>query len=350
MESKVKTLSVRVKDKHVKELCRQARAVNFCWNYCNELSYRSIRERGKFLSGYDFQPYMKGSYKELNLHSATIKCVAEQYARSRNMRKKIRLKWRKSIGSKRSLGWVPVKGPTIKWKNGKVYFYGQYFDVWDSYGLSNYAFRAGSFSEDANGKWYLNIAVNIVPKKSSGTKSIGIDLGLKDGATLSTGKSLGPTTWYRNAEPKLKVAQRARKKKRVKAIHAKIKNRRKDALHKFSTQVVKESNAIFVGNVSSKTMLKKNNAKSVYDASWGILKTMLEYKCDHAGVVFKVINEAFTTQTCSACKNRTGPKGLEGLGIREWTCSSCGVNHDRDVNAAKNILALGHERLAGGIP
>ncbi len=61
------------------------------------------------------------------------------------------------------------------------------------------------------------------------------------------------------------------------------------------------------------------------------------------------VNEAYTTVTCSVCNNRTGPKGLEGLRIREWSCE-CGVTHDRDINAAKNILAVGHGRLAGGIP
>jgi transposase len=89
----------------------------------------------------------------------------------------------------------------------------------------------------------------------------------------------------------------------------------------------------------------------VYDAGWSQLKTMLKYKCDHAGIVFKVIDESYTTQACSSCGALPGsrPRGIAGLGIREWTCA-CGVTHDRDVNAAKNILAAGHGRLAEGIP
>jgi transposase len=78
---------------------------------------------------------------------------------------------------------------------------------------------------------------------------------------------------------------------------------------------------------------------------------MLEYKSQRAGIVFEVINESYTTQTCSCCGDRqSSPKGRAGLGIRAWTCVACGTSHDRDINAAKNILALGHERLAGGIP
>jgi putative transposase len=92
-------------------------------------------------------------------------------------------------------------------------------------------------------------------------------------------------------------------------------------------------------------------AKSVLDAGWHMLKTMLEYKSAGAGVVFEEIDEKYTTQTCSSCGDKPPerPKGIAGLGIREWTCGSCGEHHDRDINAAKNILALGHQRLAGGI-
>ena len=148
------------------------------------------------------------------------------------------------------------------------------------------------------------------------------------------------------------MAQRANNKQRVKAINAKIRNRRKDSLHKYSRKVVNDNAAIFVGNVKSLGLVKTKHAKSVLDAGWGSLKTMLEYKCDHANVVYIEINEAYTTQTCSCCGAITAnsPKGRAGLRIREWTCVECGSIHVRDVNAARNILALGHERLAVGIP
>jgi transposase len=91
-------------------------------------------------------------------------------------------------------------------------------------------------------------------------------------------------------------------------------------------------------------------AKSVLDAGWSTLKTMLEYKSAHAGIVFEEVNEAYTTQTCSCCGSRqNSPKGRTGLRIREWTCE-WGATHDRDINAAKNILAVGYDRLAVGSP
>lgn len=327
-----------------------SRAVNFVWNYINETSHRSIKERSVFLSAYDLHPLTKGAAKTLGLHSQTLQEVAREYVTRRRQFKKTRLNWRKSSGIRRSLGWIPFNTGASQWKNGQIYHNGHFFKVWDSYGLSEYPFRSGSFNEDTRGRWYANIVVSYKPKKSQGTKAIGIDLGCKESAVDSDGNRLVGRE-YRVLEAKLGIAQRAKNRKRVKAIHAKIANRRKDAQHKFSRRLVNENAAVFVGNVSSLNLAKTKMAKSVLDAGWGQFKTMLEYKCDHAGVVYEEVNESYTTQTCSSCGeiSLNSPKGRTGLGIREWPCE-CGVTHDRDKNAALNILALGHQRLAVGIP
>ena len=221
----------------------------------------------------------------------------------------------------------------------------------DSYGLSRFELRAGSFSEDSRGRWYFNVAVEVEVLPGQGASAVGIDLGLKECATTSDGDKL-QGRWFRELEPQLAAAQRARKKKRVKAIHAKIANRRKDAIHKFTTHLVKNNAAIFVGDVASAKLVKTKMAKSTLDAGWSTLKTMLEYKSHQAGIVFEVVSESYSTQTCSCCGAipASSPKGRAGLRIREWTCSDCGAEHDRDVNAARNILAAGHRRLAEGIP
>lgn len=344
-----KTLKVRIRDKHVKTLNSMAYSVNQVWNYCNELSYRAIRERGNFLSGYDLQNYTKGANKELGLNSATVQMIGHEYVTRRKQFKKAKLNWRKSGGVKRSLGWIPVRKDCISFKNGCVYHNRNYFKIWDSYGLSQYEFKNGSFNEDSRGRWYFNVVIKIPQEQSEGQFSVGIDLGCKEAATDSNGNKVKGRE-YRKLEQKLGIAQRARNKQRVKSIHAKIKNRRSDTLHKYSRKLVDNNAAIFVGNVNSLGLAKTKMAKSVLDAGWGILKTMLEYKCDHAGIVFEEVNEAYTTQTCSCCGSRqNSPKGRAGLGIREWTCE-CGATHDRDINAAKNILAVGHDRLAVGIP
>jgi putative transposase len=104
--------------------------------------------------------------------------------------------------------------------------------------------------------------------------------------------------------------------------------------------------------VNAKALAKTGMAKSVHDAAWSTFRTQLKYKALWHCVVFEEVDEAFSTQTCSCCGavSPGSPKGRAGLGIREWTCMECGKDHDLDTNAARNILARGHARLAGGIP
>ena len=122
---------------------------------------------------------------------------------------------------------------------------------------------------------------------------MGVDLGLKETATPSHGKALEAGRFYRDLASALGKAQRAYKKARVKAIHAKIKNRRKDALHKFSSVLVHNNAAIFVGDVSPSGLAKTKMAKSVLDAGWGMLKTQLAYKAIARSVVFEVVSESY---------------------------------------------------------
>lgn len=274
--------------------------------------------------------------------------------------KHAKLRWRVSGGAKRSLGWVPFKASAIRFRDGRVHYGKTAFRLWDSYRLGQYEIGSGSFSEDARGRWYFNVTVKIeVPADpihsvasilSREVPSVGIDLGLKELLATSDDIKVPAERFYRGLEPALAVASRAGHKRRVKAIHAKISNRRRDQLHKLSTQLVSRYGAIFVGNVNASSLVKTRMAKSVLDAGWSAFRTMLQYKCDDAGAWFDEVNEAYSTQTCSTCGARpeSRPKGIAGLGIREWTCA-CGAMHDRDINAARNILALGHERLAAGI-
>lgn len=353
----VRVLRLRIKDRHAEWLCDRASEANTVWNYCNELSRKVWERERRFLSGFDFWPFLKGVTKEgLGLPVQTVQEIAEQYAVKRRAARKTRLSWRKSRGARRSLGWLPFKVRTIRYKHGQVYYAGRWLSLWDSYGLDCYELRAGSFSEDARGRWYLNVTVNepdfVGPRPMPAQReSVGIDLGLKDLAALSSGEKVAAERFYRDLEPALAKAQRARKKGRARAIHAKIANRRLDQLQKLSTRLVREHRAIFVGNVNAQALTQTRLAKSVLDAGWSTLRTMLQYKCDRAGVWFEEVNEAFTTQTCSACGELPPqrPRGIAGLGIREWTCGHCATTHDRDVNAARNILAVGHGRLVAGI-
>ena len=146
-------------DRHTKVLREMATSVNQVWNYCNQLSHRSIRERGKFLSGYDLQNYTKGASKELGINSATIQMVGHQYVDSRKQHKKIKLRWRSSFGKKRSLGWIPFRHDCIKYEDGFIVHNRHKIKVWDSYGLEQYELGSGDFSEDARGRWYFNVTI-----------------------------------------------------------------------------------------------------------------------------------------------------------------------------------------------
>src|SRR5690554_1460449 len=137
MAKHTKTLKVRVKDKHRPLLNQMARSVNFVWNYVNELSHRSIKERGVFLSAYTIQKYTQGAHKELGLHSHTVQRVASEYVTRRKQFKKARLSWRRSGGVRRSLGWVPINTGMAKWKNGQVYYNGHYLTARTYYSIAS---------------------------------------------------------------------------------------------------------------------------------------------------------------------------------------------------------------------
>jgi len=346
------TLRLRLKDRHAAFLRAQAREVNFVWNYSNELGLKMLERDNRFCTAFDLHKYTAGATKAgLTLHSQTVQAVNEELVRRRAQFKKRRLAWRKSSGSRRSLGWIPFKASAVRYRAGQVWYCGRPLSLWDSYGLHQYELGTGCFSEDSRGRWYLNITVKVAKREqSAATAVVGLDLGLKDFFATSDGRKIASHRFYRDLEPALAAAQRANKKRRVKALHAKIANRRKDALHKLSTELVNSHGAIFIGNVNASGLAKTRMAKSVLDAGWSTFRTMLQYKSDDAGVWFEEVDEALSTQTCSCCGLRTGPKGVSGLGIRGWTCNACGTVHDRDVNAAKNILARGRAGLAAGIP
>ena len=355
----IRILRLRIKDKHARVLSEMARAVNFVWNYCNDLSLQVLRREGRFIGAHELQRYLNGASREgLCVGSTVFQQIAEEYVTKRRQHHKAKLRWRVSSGARCSLGWIPFKARAVHYRSGQIVFQGRSFSLWDSYGLSAYALRAGCFSEDARGRWYLNVTVSAdysggpTAARYDAGRALGIDLGLKTLAAFSDDSigNIEAPRFYRQLEPTLRRAQCARKAARVRAIHAKIANCRKDFLHKLSSRLVRAGySAIFVGNVDASSLARAGYGKSVLDAGWSALRNMLRYKCDIAGVWFEEIDEGFSTQTCSVCNSRTGPQGREGLGMREWTCRCCGAPHERDRNSARNILAAGRRRLAEGI-
>ena len=358
----MKTLKLRIKDKHATQLNILAGAVNFVWNYVNELSFKHLQRTGKFFSAYDLAAYTKGAGEYLNLHSQTLQAISEVHAKSRKQFKKAKLNWRTNNpkAKRRSLGWIPFKKTAVKHlstrQSGKKSLKSTIqlslanrqkliLDVWDSYNLALYRINTLELVQDNRGHWYACVTVKDFPKIKCGTGQVGIDLGCKDSAVSSNGDVLTTKLTHQYAE-KLAIAQRAKNKKRVRAIHAKIKNTRQDLIHKFTSNLVKANNLIVVGKIKSTSFTSSKLAKSVYDAGWFEIKRQLDYKCANAGCHYIEVNEAYSTQTCSCCGSRQdSPKGRSGLVIRAWFCRSCKTTHNRDVNGAKNILAVGLGRL-----
>jgi transposase len=183
-----------------------------------------------------------------------------------------------------------------------------------------------------------------------GHAEIGIDLGLREHLACSDGVIYSRENLTRAYEAKLALAQRAHKKRRVTALHAKITHARKDWTHKVTTAIARRARFIAVGDVSSTKLMKTRFAKSTQDAGWGMCRHQLTYKAIRLAGVCVPVSETFSSVTCSACFARSGPSGLRTLGVREWTCSTCGVSHHRDINAAHNILRTGRGTPIKGIP
>jgi putative transposase len=341
------TYKFRLRDRHAAELSRQARAVNVVWNYANE-AQRHVLRWDKWLSYVDLARLTAGAGKELDIHAHTVQRVCRAYVDARRAHRKPWLRWR----GRKSLGWVPFNTGHVTFDGECFTFRGVRYETMHLRDMPpGIKIGAGSFNQDSRGRWYLNCPVEVECADRAPNTRVSIDLGLKDLATLSTGDKIAVPQFYRKSEERLATAQRARKTpKRVRTIHAKVANRRKDFLHKASAAIAKQFGLIVIGDVSPSKLAKTRMAKSVLDAGWADLKRMLSYKAlMHGGSTLEV-SEAMSTQTCSVCGSLppSRPKGIAGLSKRMWRCDDCGTEHDRDVNAARNILRTGLCALTGG--
>ncbi|WP_426172008.1 RNA-guided endonuclease InsQ/TnpB family protein [Pseudoduganella sp. R-34] len=328
----------------------QARKVNFVWNYCNDRQKDALRFERPWLTGFDLNKLTTGSSKELELHSGVINAVCEQFAKSRTQHRRAYLRYR----GRKSLGWIPFKGRDLHREGNAFRFAGNTLRVFYSRPLPEGKIKDGScFAQDSRGNWFLNIVIEVAePPVRPLDHGVGIDLGLKDLATPSEGEKIPAQGFYREAEAALAVAQRAHKRRRIKAIQARTARRRLDFLHKSSVELARAFDHIAVGNVNASGLAQTSLAKSVLDTGWSSFRKMLAYKAMRHGARYVEVDERFTTQTCSNCGALpdSRPKGIAGLGIREWECSGCGAVHDRDRNAALNILRRGRATLEAGIP
>lgn len=220
--------------------------------------------------------------------------------------------------------------------------------------------------KDAAGRYFASFVVDTDPavdarRMPDTDRAIGIDLGLTHFAVLSDGRKIDSPRFLRRAEKKLKKTQRklARKQKgsknrgkarlKVARAHATVADARREFHHQLSTQLISENQGIAVEDLPVTGLARTRLAKSVHDAGWASFISMLEYKADRYGrTLVKIGRFTPTSQTCSTCGVKGGPKPLN---VREWTCGTCGTVHDRDINAAINVkTAAGLAVSACGAP
>lgn len=343
------TFKYRLKDRSAaKALRAHAIAANQVWNWAVaqqrdvEARYRAGAKPRRWASHFDLAESCKGVGKDLGIHQQSVQGICEQFTKSR-ARLRHAPRFRASFSSKRALGWLPFQQQSRQVDGNSIVYLGKRYRWFGNKRrpLPETA-KGGYFVEDARGRWYVCFHVE-VEDRVTGNGEIGIDLGLKTLAALSSGETVEAMGHYRRWQVKLARAQRSGNKRRVRAIHARIKNCRHDHLHKASCRIARANALIAVGNVDSSRLAKTRMAKSVFDAGWSTFRNQLRYKASRHGAVYVEVDEAFTTQTCSSCGALPPerPRGIAGLGMRVWDCSACGISHDRDVNAARNILWLG---------
>jgi putative transposase len=211
-------------------------------------------------------------------------------------------------------------------------------------------------------QWYAVFSVEL-PNASTLPapikNAVGIDLGIKELITLSTGEKVDNPKWLRASERKLAKEQRRLSRKRkgsanrkkqklgVQKVHRKITNQRKDYHHKLSNELVRNYDLIVFEDLKIRNMVKNRFlAKSISDASWGQLVSFVTYKAEEAGTVIELVNPRGTSQECSSC----GEIVQKTLAVRVHKCPHCGLVMDRDENAALNILNRGLENVGQGLP
>lgn len=226
-------------------------------------------------------------------------------------------------------------------------------------------FMSVTVSLDAVGRYFATFLCTDVPSKDAiaADREVGIDLGVETLATLSDGTKIGNPRHLKKYEHRLAREQRKlsrrkgarrgekqsmrymKQRKRVARVHAKIADARTDALHKVTTMLADENQVLCMEDLNAKGMVRNHHlAKAVSDASFGEFARLLEYKCAERGRSLVKIGRFYpSSKTCSACGHRLDALPLS---VRSWDCPACGAHHDRDVNAARNILTEGKRILS----
>ncbi len=258
---------------------------------------------------------------------------------------------------KRNGGSAEFTKSAFKWRDGKL-FLAKCKEplniVWSRFFPQDGKPSTVTVKLEPSGRWFVSILVNdptIKPLPKTG-KKVGIDVGVTSLITTSDGEKVTNPKQFNRLYKKLRKKQKALSRKnkgsnnRYKAslevakVHAQIQDTRTDFLHKLTTKLVQENDLIVIEDLAIINLVKNHKlARSISDASWGEFNRQLEYKCQWYGKELIKVDRYFpSSKRCGSCGHILNKLPLN---VREWECPKCGANHDRDINASKNILAAG---------
>lgn len=342
--------------------------VRFIFNKAKEVSDKHYQKTGKTLSAFDMT---KGMLKGEKAANEWLKQPTAQSLQMgiRNF-DQARSNFYKGISAfpvfKKKTGHGSVQFPqdvkvNFKANRTTIPKLGEVFTVFDRKFTGK--IKTCTVSKTPTGKFFISILVDNgeeLPPKSliELNTTIGIDLGLKHFATLSNGQKIGNPKFLRNQLQRLTVLQRRASKKqkgsnnrkkaqlKVAKLHEKITNQRTNFLHQLSSTLIRENQTIVVEDIGVANLLKNHRlAGAISDVSWSSFTTMLKYKAEWYGKnLIQIGRFEPSSKTCSGCGHINEELTLKD---REWTCTSCSVHHDRDLNAAINIKQMGLQNYAG---
>ena len=336
----IRKLKLKLNKKQTEEIERYLYHLTSVYNW----AIRKIELNAKdkiYFSKLDFANILAGYSDKLDIPSHTIQGTLSQAYNAwdrcfKKQSKKPRLK-----GRRNRLNSIifpdPIKPPKDNRIGlpfiGKIKFYKQE--------LPNGKIKLGRIIKRPSG-YYLCLWIDAVHSFSvkETDKAVGIDPGFSTLLTLSDGTKIDNLRELRKGELRLAQAQRGKRKKLAARLLERQANRRNDRNHKISRKLIENYKTIYYSNDNFKG-LAHSFGKSVSETSLGKLIGMITYKSRLGGRDVIPVNSKYTTMTCSACGSLTGPKGWDGLAVRNWECSACGAVHDRDINSAVVVLNSG---------
>ena len=344
----VRTLKLRLTKK------QEALLASWLWHLTGVYNF-TIQRIGNdahdkiYHSAFDCQNWIADHSKRMEIPSHVMQGTIRQAYMAWQRCFKKQAKRPRLKGQRNKLNSVPFPDPIRKPKNNRVGLPGLGKVRYHKQELPQAKIKCGRIVKRASG-WYLALwfdCDNVFPVLDT-DKAVGIDPGFHTLLTLSTGEKIENPRELRKGAERFAQAQRGNHKQLSARLQERQANRRRDRNHKISRKLVEQFKTICYSDDNFKGMARKFG-KSISEAGLNQLIGMLTYKGHIGGRKIIPVNSFQTTMTCSNCGALTGPKGLSGLAVRNWECSACGTQHDRDRNSAMQVLKIGLGTSHGGL-